>query len=181
VKIKEELVENNAGFSLDLWFWEGLIKAGILSETINNIPIVNRIQEVCIYGNHINQYKLGIIDLLTTDIESISDNSVVIINSAFDLFKFNINLKHTKKIILIGENTLKIFQKDFPDLGTINPIPLESIHNLELFQKINGIKPDIKKSFNENNADGSLGTIEVDGFKIEVYYQQMPLKRVKIF
>jgi hypothetical protein len=172
-------------FYLETWFWEGLVKIGILSETINNIPLVNRVQEVCINSNHLHQYKLGIMDFSTTDTVRYSENSVALINSACDLFKLNINLKYAKIIILIGENALQLFKDDFPTLGTINSIPLESIHDLELYQQIKGIKPGIKKSFNENNLVQPNATtshlIDVDGFKIEIYYLQTPLKSIQIF
>jgi hypothetical protein len=149
----EEAIKNGAVFSRDKAFWNILVKSGILAESLNEVPLTDRAKEVCSEGKHLTNWNIGIADLLPHIIETNSKNVKIPKGSATELFDSEPNLQNAQKIVLLGKKVTKGFSNDFPQLD-----------NRDSLTNSKGIKD-----------FGSIGTIEINGNKIEVYSMPFPV------
>jgi hypothetical protein len=149
----KDAIKNGAVFSRDKAFWNILVKSGILAESLNEVPLIDRARVVCSEGKHLTNWNIGIADLLPHVIETNSKNVKIPNGSATELFDSEPNLQNAKKIVLLGKNVTEGFRRDFPQLES-----WDSLSNST------GIKD-----------FGSIGTIEMNGNKIKVYSMPFPV------
>lgn len=152
-----EAIEKRAVFSRDEAFWNVLLKAGLLNESLKGVPVKERAFEVFEKGNH-SVLRVGFADLLPLESCTNSKNVKVPKDAAVRLFQSGDqneipNLKYTKKIALLGQKVVNAFAKDF-----------NSLKKWEDLEVIDGVK-----------QFGSIGIIEVGGNKIEVFAFPFPV------
>jgi hypothetical protein len=150
----EEAIKNKSVFSRDESFWNLLINAGIIKKTIKELDLKQRAKAIFLQQLHIHsQFPLGFADLLPLINEKDSNKVKVPGNAAEELFRSSPNLKHTKKIALLGQKVVDSFAKEF-DLTKWNEIL---------------ISDDGKKQF------GLIGEITIENNNIKVYAMPFPV------
>lgn len=150
----EEAIKNKAVFSRDEGFWNVLINAGIIKNTIQQLELKERAKAIFFKKSHIHtEFALGFADLLPLIKETDSKKVKVHFNAAKELFDSSPNLRHAKRIALLGQKVVDSFAKEY-DLIKWNKIETGA---------------DGKKQF------GFIGKITIDNKNIEVYAMPFPV------
>lgn len=153
----KEAIKNKAVFSRDEAFWNLLISAGILKNSIKEVDLKKRASASFLTQIH-SDYRLGFADLLPLIDETDSKKVKVPKGSAKELFETTPNLKSAKRIALLGQKVVDAFYKEY-GLNIKN-----GIKNWGGLTKVGD-----KKQF------GSIGEIEIEGKKIEVFAMPFPV------
>ncbi len=149
----KEAIKNQAVFSRDEAFWNLLISAGILKNTIKLLDLKKRASAAFLTQNH-SDYSLGFADLLPLIDETDSKKVKVPKGSVEELFRATPNLKNAKRIALLGQKVVDAFSKEYES-------------NLNKWDSIDKVGD--KKQF------GSIGKIEIEGNEIEVFAMPFPV------
>jgi hypothetical protein len=146
-------IENGALFSRDESLWNILINAGILKESIKQVDLKLRMQQVCEENKHtVNNLKIGIADLLPFVVETDSKKVKTKKGDAEELFKLNPQLRSAQKIVLLGQKVVDGFRKYFPHLKSWAEL----------------------KNSNGERDFGCIGSIKMGSHEIKVYGMPFP-------
>lgn len=146
----QEAVDNNAVFSRDEGFWNLLISASIISESIKKVKLKERAKEAFQEQKHSN-IKIGFTDLLPV-IETDSKKVIVPLDAARFLIETAPNLKYAKCIALLGQKVVNSFSKDYGLMSW-----------------------EVLKKENNQNRFGRIGKITIGDNTIEIYAMPFPV------
>lgn len=147
----QEAVDNNAVFSRDEGFWNLLISACIIRESIKKVKLKERAKEAFQEQKHSN-IRIGFTDLLPV-IETDSKKVIVPPEAASFLIETAPNLKYAKRIALLGQKVVNSFSKDYAGLKSWEVIKRES----------------------NQNRFGEIGEIRIEDNIIEIYAMPFPI------
>ena len=148
----KEAIQNNAVFSRDNSFWNLLIKAKIIKESVLEVELISRANDVFQQQKH-SDFKLGFADLLPLITETDSKKVQIPDDAVCKLLKNTPHLKDTKRIALLGQKVVDSFARAHKGLIKWQNIPI-----------IEG-----KRQF------GKIGKIYIEEKEIELFAMPFPV------
>jgi len=108
----KEAIVNGAVFSTSKGFWNLLKNAQIINKTIDEVELKYRAKEVFLCQKH-SEIPLGFADLLPLIDETDSKKVKVHFGVARKLINSSPNLKHAKRIALLGQKVVDSFANEY--------------------------------------------------------------------
>lgn len=146
-----EAVTQKAVFCNNNAFWNLLIKANVLHESILIIEKKDRAKAAFEEQKH-STWRVGFADMLPLVVETNSNKVVIPCHAARDFIENNENIKTAKKLVLMGQKVVDAFAKEF-QLKKWNQLSIE-----------NGLK-----------KFDTIGSIEINGQAIEIIAVPFPV------
>jgi hypothetical protein len=147
----KEAIEQKAVFCNSNAFWNVLVKSGLLHSSILKVPKKQRAIEA-FQNQGYSHTTVGFADLLPLESETDSKKVKIPLNVAHNFIHNSQNIRTAEKLVLMGQKVANAFAKQYG---------LTKWENLPI---VDGVK-----------QFGSIGTIAMDGQKIEIIAVPFPV------